>query len=343
MTTTPTLEEWRELYDLMGKVKELAPWQWMKETDVFGVQHPETAELGFVSVIGMSGDYYAVAVYLGPAALYDFEDLQDAGPSGFPAKILEIPQLQASFTGRQDLQKEEYEIIKQLGLRFRGKSAWPCFRSHQPGCMPWLIGADEARLLTWTLEQTLEIAPRFKETPALLNFAGEESYLVRIPIKGENGVIWRDQVMQILRPEPERIALDIAEEFLESLTHLTRAKQDIEIDVVMLPSPFRGEATSPRPFFPYMVLLVSAQNGMVLGTDMLAPLPSLNAMRSSIPAKIFTMFEKLGILPERVLVSSDMLFDLLEPVTQNLNVKLQRTRKLTHLEQVKQTMFQYFR
>lgn len=343
MTTTPTLEEWRKLYDLMGKVKELAPWQWMKETDVFGIQHPETADLGFISVIGMLGEYSAVAVYLGPAALYELEDLQHADPSVFSAKILEIPQLQASFTGRQYLQKEDHEIIRQLGLRFRGKSAWPCFRSHQPGYMPWLIGADEARLLTWALEQTLEIAPRCKETPALLNFADEESYLVRIPIKGESGVIWRDQVMQILRPEPERIALDIAVEFLESLTHLTRARQDIEIDVFMFPSPVCEEAASPRPFFPYVVLLVSAQNGMVLGTEMLSPLPSLHAMRSSIPAKIFTMLKKLGILPERILVTSNVLFDLLEPVTQNLNVKLQRTRKLVHLEQIKQAMFQYFR
>lgn len=343
MTTTPMLEEWRKLYDLMGKVKKLAPWEWMKETDVFGIQHPETAELGFVSVMGMLGEYYAVAFYLGPAALYDLMDLQDAGSSGFPGKILEIPQLQASFSDRQGLQKEDHEIIKQLGLRFRGKSAWPCFRSHQPGCMPWLIDAEEARLLTWALEQTLEIAPRFKETPALLNLADAESYLVRILEKGESESIWRDQVMRIPRPEPESIALDLDEEFLESLTHLTKARQDIEIDVFMFPSPVREEASSPRPFFPYVVLLVSAQNGMVLGTEMLSPLPSLKAMRGSIPAKIFTTFKKLGILPERILVSSDVLFDLLEPVAQNLDVKLRRTRKLKNLEQVKQSMFQYFR
>ncbi|GAK58759.1 hypothetical protein U27_05734 [Candidatus Vecturithrix granuli] len=343
MTTTPTLEEWRKLYDLMGKVKALAPWEWMKETDVFGIQHPETAEFRFISVMGMLGEYYAVAIYLGPAALYDLRDLQDAGPSGFPGRILEIPQLQASFTDRQGLQKEDHKIIKQLGLRFRGKSAWPCFRSHQPGCMPWLIDVEEARLLTWALEQTLEVTPRFKETPALMAFTDRESYLVRIPIKGESGFIWRDQVMRIPRPEPETIALDIAEEFLNSLTHLTKARQDIEIDVFMFPSPVREETVSPRPFFPYVMLLVSAQNGMVLGTEMLSPFPSLNAMRGSIPAKIFATFNKLGILPERILVSSDMLFDLLEPVTQHLDVKLRRTRKLKNLEQVKQSMFQYFR
>jgi hypothetical protein len=49
---SPTIEEWRELYESAVRVKELAPWEWMTEADVFGVQNPETDELGFVSVMG---------------------------------------------------------------------------------------------------------------------------------------------------------------------------------------------------------------------------------------------------------------------------------------------------
>ena len=344
MTTqqAPTLEEWRKLFDTMNNIKVLAPWTWMKETDIFGIQHPQTRECGFISIMGMLGEHYAIAVYTDPAALYEFWDLQQAGPSDFPGKILEIPQLQASLTSRQELQKQDYDIIKQLGLRFRGKSAWPCFRSHQPGCLPWFIDAEEARLLTWALEQTLDVAPRYKESPALLTPADEESYLMRIPTQTSAGLSWHDQVMRIPAPEPENIPIDIEEQFLESLTHLPKAKHDIETDVFMFPSPVREEETSPRPFFPYVVLIVSSQNGMVLGTDMLSPLPSLNAMRGTVPAKILATFEKLGFLPERILVSSDLLFALLEPVTRELNIKLRRTRKLKNLDQAKHSMFQYF-
>jgi hypothetical protein len=31
---TPTLEEWRRLYDAAIRVKGIAPWEWMTETDV---------------------------------------------------------------------------------------------------------------------------------------------------------------------------------------------------------------------------------------------------------------------------------------------------------------------
>jgi hypothetical protein len=36
----------RRLYQALVRVKEIAPWEWMTETDVFGVQDPQTDEIG---------------------------------------------------------------------------------------------------------------------------------------------------------------------------------------------------------------------------------------------------------------------------------------------------------
>jgi len=33
-----------ELYDLAIRLKELAPWRWMEETDLIGIENPETGE-----------------------------------------------------------------------------------------------------------------------------------------------------------------------------------------------------------------------------------------------------------------------------------------------------------
>lgn len=71
-TNSPTLEEWKRLYDLMAQVKKLAPWEWMEEDDIFGVQMPRTNEPGFVSVMGMLGEHFAVAVYQGAKGLGGF-------------------------------------------------------------------------------------------------------------------------------------------------------------------------------------------------------------------------------------------------------------------------------
>jgi len=65
-----TAEESRVLYHLMAKVRALAPWTWMDETQLFGVQDPDTDEIGFVSLMGMAGEHFAVGVYRGARGLY---------------------------------------------------------------------------------------------------------------------------------------------------------------------------------------------------------------------------------------------------------------------------------
>ena len=61
--TPPTKDEWRKLYELAGQVKVLAPWEWMFEDEIFGVQDPETGVTGFVSVMGTAGEHLGVALY----------------------------------------------------------------------------------------------------------------------------------------------------------------------------------------------------------------------------------------------------------------------------------------
>lgn len=335
----PTREEWRKLYEAGTKVKEMAPWEWMRETDIFGVQSPDTEEPGFVSVMGMLGEHYAVAVYLGAKGLYDFWELQDTWQHALPERVLEIPQLQASFMNRQELDKQDYDTIKKLGLRFRGKNAWPEFRSLRPGFAPWFLEAEEARLLRYALEQTVDVASRFRDNPSLLNPSDDESYLVRIASKKKGNLTWEDRIMQVPPPEPESIPRVMDVQILESLKGMPKTKHRLEIDVFMFPAPVREKGT--RSFFPYTLLIVEAKSGMVLNADLLQPLPSLNSMRGLIPVKVFGTLIQLGTVPQKISVRSELLFNLLQPVTQELGIKLKQARRLRSLDAAKQSMFQF--
>jgi len=184
---SPTLDEWSKLYTAAIRVKEIAPWEWMTEADIFGVksrfasplrseQDPETEQLGFVSVMGMLGEHLALAVYLGPEGLYGFWGFQrladtakDASRQGKPfllSRILSddvlpevffrLPHFQTSFENRNELRQKDRDLIKQLGLKFRGRQAWPMFRSYRPGFWPWYLEAWEVRFLTHALEQAVE-------------------------------------------------------------------------------------------------------------------------------------------------------------------------------------------
>ena len=142
---------WRDLYELASRVCALAPWTWMEEIDIFGVEMPEDSGLIFVSVMGAIGEHYAVAVYPGAAALTAFWALHHDEHAG-PEQVLEIPQVQLSFENRDLVDPEDRRIIKQLGLNFRGKNAWPRFRSYRPGFAPWRIEKNEAAVLDVALK-----------------------------------------------------------------------------------------------------------------------------------------------------------------------------------------------
>lgn len=337
----PTLDEWRRLYEAAIRVKEIAPWQWMTEADIFGVQDAETDKLGFVSVMGALGEHYSVAVYLGPEGLYGFWECEDAGPLDPPEHLFEIPHLQASFEDRNTLHNKDRQMIKELGLKFRGRNAWPMFRSYRPGFFPWFLEAWEARFLVAVLEQTLDVTPRFRENRSLLEPAGSEGYLVRVPCREDDALSWVDRIVDVPPPEPQSIPIVMDVEVLERLKQVPPGTGKIEIDFFMFPSPVREERGA-RPFFPYMLLTVEAQHGLVLGSEMLTPDPSLEAMWGQIPLYVVRQLARVGMVPGVVSVRSELLFQLLQPVAQELRFRLRQSDTLRSLDSAKGFLLQRF-
>ena len=65
MGQEPTIGEWRRLFQAAQSFYELAPWEWMFDCDIFGVQNHETKEVGYLSVLDNSGEVFGLCVYLG--------------------------------------------------------------------------------------------------------------------------------------------------------------------------------------------------------------------------------------------------------------------------------------
>ena len=336
----PTLNEWRKLYQAAIRVKEIAPWEWMTETDIFGVQDPETDEIGFVSIMGMLGEHLALAVYLGAEGLYSFWGFQQIASSAPPEALLGIPHLQASFEDRGQLSEKDRDVIKKLGLKFRGRQVWPMFRSYRPGYLPWYLEAWEARFLTYALEQAEEVVLRFKEDAAMLDTFDDESYLVRVPRKKEGNLVWGEEVVRVppVEPEPIPIAMDV--EVLEEVKRLPRSAHTLEMDFFMFPS--RIEEKGTRPYFPHMLLVVESDSGMVLGSELLKPEPGLVEMWGLIPVTVVYQFANMGMVPRQVKVRSSELFQLLQVLAEEMGFEVKTTPRLPSLERAKEFLLQGF-
>jgi len=340
----PTLESWRRLYELVGQVKQLAPWEWVTEEDLFGVADPDSGSLMFVSVMGMLGVHISVAAYLGEAALYDFLDFHDSPPEDMNfvvgARLLSMRQLQVSFEDRDMLREQDRAVIRQLGLTFRGRGAWPLFRSYEAGLVPWFITAEEARLLTLALEQVLEVAPRVRENARLLHVKRKEHFLVRVSRREAGGLIWSDEIRRIPPPEVKAITVTMDEGLLAAFRHLPPHKLVIEADLFMLLSAIGDRE---RPYYPYMLMLVDSQNGIIVGQEMLAVETSYEGLLADVPMHVIRRLAGLGGVPSALHVSSPELYQVLQPVMQAAGIKLVSKARLPEIENARESLASYLR
>lgn len=333
--TSPTETEWRHLYALMDRVKEAAPWEWMEETDIFGIQNPETGESGFVSVMGSLGEHLAVAMYLGEQGLAGFWRMQYAGPHLTPDMVLNTPQLQASFEDRNTLHPKDRDVIKQLGLKYRGKQAWPQFQSYAPGMVPWYLTAVEARFLAHALEQMLEMAARLEDDPALLD-ADEEEYLVRVPTKQGNRWVWHDEKRQITLPTSRPVSIYFDKRAMEFLRNLPPTMGRIDIDFFWTPASVRAE--QERPYFPYMLLIIEPSSGMIIGSETMIAETSIDEMWGTMPLKVGLTLARQRLRPGFIRTSSEEVAAFLRPLADELNIQLQLVDALPDLENAKQML-----
>ena len=111
----PSIQEWKDLYEAAIEFKKIKPWNWMWDTDIFGVQNPITGETGYCCVMGGAGEHFALAVYLGSEGLNGYLKLQSKKNYPSLEDMLNFQKLlMASFEDREYLQKEDFQLIKDL-------------------------------------------------------------------------------------------------------------------------------------------------------------------------------------------------------------------------------------
>jgi hypothetical protein len=156
-TPHPSLQEWHALYRAAIDFWQIQPWHWVDDTDLFGVKNPEDGEIGYCCVVGALGEFLGLVVYLGTEGLESYLKIQ-ASESPEEDLLSMAKCLVASFEDRRLIQKADHEVIKRLGLKFRGTKSWPLFRSYNPGYYPWYLNQPQVGFLTHALRQAPMLA-----------------------------------------------------------------------------------------------------------------------------------------------------------------------------------------
>jgi hypothetical protein len=337
VTATPPLQkEWKRLFEAALRIKGMAPWEWMIETDVFGVEDPERGDIGFVSVMGNLGEHLGISVYLGTRALAGMLELHRLPPrtlSEYPELLIEIPQLQVSFEDRNDLDDWDRQLIRSLGVKVRGSQAWPLFQSFRPGYMPWRLEPDEIRVLATALEQLEAVAPRVRDDASLLKYNKAGRCLIRTRIEDET---WEDRVVAIPPPERPPISLRWNADDAERLKRVACRGDILEFDFFLFPGVI-GKKTE-RPETAYVLFALLHHSNTMLCAEILQVRNTLENMRGQIPEILLAQLANLGMRPAEIRVQSPLLLEILPPVFEKLGIRVVRHASMKKLRAAKREM-----
>lgn len=325
-----TDEQWKELFSVANAFKQLKPWTWLDDSQIFAIKHPTHNELIYCSILGASHQEFGLAAYIGQQGLQSLQ--QTMTGVSFEELIYNQRSLLVSFSNREELEKEDYQLIKALDLKYRGKKQWPMFRSFSPGYFPWLLNKEEVELLTYLLPLVIKVCKQVQQQPGIIpNYLGQsvslfhsegDVELVKTPIVAKQTALISHYSLDEL-------------ELLRIRKEYPKVMIPIELDYFYLDDPIQ-ETSDTRPFFPIMFLSVETHNQLIVYQDVIHP-----SELTDIPSNIIHMFYHLQAIPNEILIQRDELYAMLQPITQKLGIKLTLLQQLKIMPKVKKELLSF--
>ena len=327
---------WKDLYLAAEKFNILQPWNVLDDIDLVCARDPRSRETGCGVVMGSGGSVFGFCLYRGDEG-FDVYRRTIEGEVEPEADDLFAMQncLLLEFGPRKDMTPEDLAILKELGLTFRGKNAWPQFRSMLPGYAPWFLTEDEALFLTLGINAAClhferlirrEVVESFRENECLVYTAAEEA-------PGEFTSGWEPlPVYERKRPLPPILNLAAIDAIKRK-----KLKPDTgwEADVFFMPMPIMDRE---RPYYVRTAVVCQRQSGFVFDMETAPPETAQHQLLADV---VCSAVGKSGLKPESISVRKGEYVDALAPLGNVLGIALRSRGRLDAVEEMKNEMLDF--
>ena len=312
----PTAEQWLELHEAFREYCGLYPWANFDDSDLVAVEIPGKEIKGYCIVLGSGGIERGLAVYRGDEGLAAFLAMMTGivDPGSLDA-LYSTNAVAATLGDRDYLDKEDRDVIRSLGLRYRGRGRWPLFRSYEPGYFPWRLEADDAVLLANALRAMSSLTVALTQGDVSLDQEDETNEFLTLSLQDDG---WHARWGHIYAPFPQQ-AVDYPDvDRLQRLAASARRSQTTwELGMHYLPTPL-GEDKTKRPHLPVCAMLVESESGYSV-TELFTQPGSSDTDRQEMLVKVL---ESMPGLPSDIVVNNPRLEQMVESVTGPLGINL---------------------
>lgn len=328
MRKEASLDQWRALYEVATRIKELKPWEEFWDMDLIGIRNGAEEDTVFYSILGRGGECYGIAVYEGYEGLNSFMmlTLQESLNLKSEYAMFNQKNLTCYWGNRDELSDKQRKIIKELGYSYRGKNQWLYFLSFEPGYYPYNMDEAEVERMT-TYFQDLELALRYYYELAI-NVDFENGKMFQFTF-GKDKKTWNFGEAPLPFTSFQFGNLLITDdELLSDLAKVPKCNAVLEADVSIL-----GVSVSDkkydRPGNPALSILGDANTGTIIKFEILEPEDDPVVMLAEI--LIGFIFE-FGA-PKEVRVSNVIVEAGLEQICDVCGIRLRRVKRLQGVDE----------
>lgn len=226
------LKTWRRLYEAAELLKTQKPWELEDDHgyDFIEIEQKDGELSAYCTLVGWLEKSHTISIYESNDALFDIIYLMEH--EGIPWH--QGPRynncLNVIFGDRDLLLPADRKMIELLGLKFRGRRAWPMFRSYEKGRYDRRLNVREAARLAEVIEHLAQVYADIRSDNLDIIDANEN--MLRRSFNSTSKR-WATQVAA-LNYEPRNImSFSVTDEILmKQLKKMKKLKTVIEIDVM---------------------------------------------------------------------------------------------------------------
>lgn len=319
-----SLDKWKKIYKLASDFNKIKCWEWMLDSDIFGVKNPVDGKIGYCCIMGKLGRFKGLSVYIGTEGLESyFKICSGKIEAGSFESLLNQKCIMLSFGDINDMELEDLNTLRSTDLTFKNNE-YPIFRNYNKGYLPWFINDYDADFIILFLEQVIDVALRCKESKAFLE-TEKQAFLVRV--KGRKN--WADRYLKPAKISNRQIKPIIDINLLNSVKPESFKKEGVW-NIISANVPTAIRENNDRPYYPYIFVISDKNLGSPVGFE----IAEYNKIYNRYPAVFIKTMLETETIPQRICIFQPEMKKLLEPITGHLNIKVSMHKNIGKMKPV---------